>query len=110
MMIIDKQTIESQTRMYMFDLLNTAKEHGFKGEDGWELNMVTNTERIKIQKDYYPTVAAKIGPEILLQVLHTVKARLDQPSYKGGSRENEPNLLNEDLNYLVAFNPKRMRT
>jgi hypothetical protein len=108
-MIIDKQTIESQTRMYMFDLLNTAKEHGFKGEDNWELTMVTDTERIRIQKDYYPTVAAKIFPEILLQVLHTIKARLNQ-SNKGEQRADERQVLNEELNYLVAFNPKRPRT
>jgi hypothetical protein len=109
-MIIDKQTIESQTRMYMFDLLNTAKEYGFKGEDNWELSMVTNTERIKIQKDYFPTVAAKIVPEILLQVLHTIKARLNQQAYKGEQKPDERTALNEDLNYLVAFNPKRPRT
>jgi hypothetical protein len=108
-MIIDKQTIESQTRMYMFDLLNTAKEHGFKGEDNWELTMVTDTERIRIQKDYYPTVAAKIFPEILLQVLHTIKSRLNQ-SNKGEQRADERQVLNEELNYLVAFNPKRPRT
>src|SRR5436190_1369547 len=109
-MIIDKQTIESQTRMYMFDLLNTAKEHGFKGEDNWELSMATNTERIKIQKDYYPTVAAKIFPEILLQVLHTIKTRLNQSAHKEEQKADRNNVLNEELNYLVAFNPKRPRT
>ncbi|WP_183563489.1 hypothetical protein [Mucilaginibacter sp. SP1R1] len=109
-MIVDKQAIESQTRMYMFDLLNTAKEYGFKGEDNWELTMVTNTERIKIQKDYYPTVAAKIFPEILTQVLHTIKARLNQPAQKIEQKPVERGVINEELNYLVAFNPKRPRT
>ncbi|MDN3551487.1 hypothetical protein [Mucilaginibacter aquaedulcis] len=106
---MDKQVIESQVRMYMFDLLNTAKEHGFKGEDSWELSMVTNSERIKIQKDYYPTLAAKIVPEILLQVLHTIRTRLNQ-SNKGEQKPDDRNALNEDLNYLVAFNPKRPRS
>lgn len=109
-MIIDKQTTETQTRMFMYDLLNTAKEHGFKAEDSWELSMVTDTERLKIQKDYYPTIASKISPEILLQVLHTVRARLNQSFHKEEQHQGSPNVLKEDLNYLVAFNPKRPRT
>jgi hypothetical protein len=109
-MIVDKQAIEKQTRMYMFDLLNTAKEHGFKGEDNWELSMATDTERIKIQKDYYPTIAARIFPEILLQVFHTIKSRLNQPGYPEDRKEGARTALNEELMYLVAFNPKRPRT
>ncbi|MGN8072097.1 hypothetical protein [Mucilaginibacter sp. SG564] len=109
-MIIDKQAIEKQTRMYMFDLLNTAKEHGFKGEDNWELSMVTDTERIKIQKDYYPTIAARIFPEILLQVFHTIKSRLNQSGYPEDHKVVTRTVLNEELTYLVAFNPKRPRT
>ena len=109
-MIADKQAIEKQTRMYMFDLLNTAKEHGFKGEDNWELSMVTDIERIKIQKDYYPTIAARIFPEILLQVFHTIKSRLNQPDHQENRKEGTRTALNEELTYLVAFNPKRPRT
>lgn len=109
-MIIDKQVIEKQSRMYMFDLLNAAKEHGFKGEDSWELSVATNAERIKIQKDYYPTVAVKIIPEILLQVLHTINSRLNQSPDKGEQKSDEKEALNEELNYLVAYNPKRPRT
>ena len=109
-MIVDKQVIEKQTRMYMFDLLNTAKEHGFKGEDNWELSMATDTERIKIQKDYYPTIAARIFPEILVQVFHTIKSRLNQSGYPEDRKEGTRTALNEELTYLVAFNPKRPRT
>jgi hypothetical protein len=67
--MMKEQSIENQTKMYLYDLMNTAKEHGFKGEDSWQLSMVTDTERIKIQKDYYPTIATKVIPEFLLQVL-----------------------------------------
>ncbi|WP_184546773.1 hypothetical protein [Mucilaginibacter sp. FT3.2] len=105
-----EKSIETETRMYMYDLLNTAKEFGFKAEDSWELSMVTNTERIRLQKDYFPTIASKIGPEILLQVYHTIKTRLNQ------SFQKEPQVIDprsdaptEDLNYLVAINLKRPR-
>ncbi len=108
-MIASKDAIETETRMYMYDLLNTAKEFGFKAEDSWELSMVTNTDRIKLQRDYFPTIASKIGPEILLQVFHTIKTRLNQSFQKEALRVDERNPPAEDLNYLVAFNPKRPR-
>lgn len=109
-MIVAKDAIETETRMYMYDLLNTAKEFGFKGDDSWELSMVTNTDRIKLQRDYFPTIASKIGPEILLQVFHTIKTRLNQSFQKEAVKVDERNPSTEDLNYLVAFNPKRPRT
>jgi hypothetical protein len=110
MTVAAERSIETETRMYMYDLLNTAKEFGFKAEDSWELSMVTNTDRIRIQKDYYPTIAAKVGPEILLQVFHTVNTRLNQTFNKELQKIDERNPPVEDLNYLVAFNPKRPRT
>jgi PIN domain nuclease of toxin-antitoxin system len=109
MTTVAQQSIETETRMYMYDLLNTAKEFGFKAEDSWELSMVTNTERIKLQKDYFPTIASKIGPEILLQVYHTIKARLNQSFHKEPQTDGRV-MVTEDLNYLVAINPKRPRT
>jgi hypothetical protein len=104
-----EQTIEYQTNMYLYDLLNSAREHGFKEDDNWELIMVTNSERSKIQKDYHPTIAAKIYPEILMKVYHSVKEKLNQSLYKKEQQEG-PNILNQDLNYLVAYNLKRPRT
>ncbi len=104
-----EQSVESQTRMYMYDLMNTAKEFGFKGEDRWELTMVTDTERKKIQKDYYPTIAAKIIPEFLLQVFNLTKARLNQSFSKINEEDANRNVAVSELNYIVAFNPKRPR-
>ncbi len=105
-----EQTIENQVKMYLYDLMNTAKEHGFKADDNWELSMVTDTERIKIQKDYYPTIATKIIPEFLLQVFHLTKFRLKQSLNKNEESLNNRSVVNNELNYIVAFNPKRPRT
>jgi hypothetical protein len=104
-----EQSIESETRMYLYDLNNTAKEFGFKGEDRWELTMVTDTERKKIQKDYYPTIAAKIIPEFLLQVFNLTKERLNQSFSKTNEETANRNVAISELNYIVAFNPKRPR-
>ena len=109
MTVAAQKSIETETRMYMYDLLNTAKEFGFKADDSWELSMVNNTDRIRIQKDYYPTIAAKVEPGILLQVFYTVKTRLNQAFSTEPKIIDERNPPVDDLNYLVAFNPKRPR-
>ncbi len=105
-----EQSIENQTKMYLYDLMNTAKEHGFKGEDSWQLSMATDTERIKIQKDYYPTIATKVIPEFLLQVYNLTRQRLNQSFTKTDEGANNRSVVNSELSYIVAFNPKRPRT
>jgi len=109
-MILKEQSIENQTKMYLYDLMNTAKEHGFKAEDNWELSMVTDAERQKIQKDYYPTIATKVIPEFLLQVFNLTRVRLNQTLNKTEGGLNNRSVVNSELNYIVAFNPKRPRT
>lgn len=107
---MSEQTIDNQTKMYIYDLANLAKEHGFKTDDNWEFSMVSNAERIKIQKNYYPTNAAKIVPEILLQVLNSIKSKLGQSNSRDDQSVDKRSIVADELDYLVAFNPKRPRT
>jgi len=104
------KSIEDQTKMYLYDLMNTAKEHGFKADDNWELSMVTDAERQKIQKDYYPAIATRVTPEFLLQVFHLTKQKLNQSLNSIEEGFNKKTVIAGELNYLVAFNPKRPRT
>ena len=103
---MQNKTIEGETRMYMYDLMNTAKEHGFKGEDHWEISLTTEVEKNNIQRNYHPTIAQKVYPEMLLQVYNLTKERLNQPFNK----EEDRNVQKEELTHIVAFNPKRQRT
>jgi hypothetical protein len=96
--------------MYLYDLTNLAKEHGFKADDSWEFSMVTNADRLKIQRNYFPTAATKMGPEILLQVLNQVKSRLNQSYTRDDNSIDKRTIIEDELDYLVAFNPKRPRT
>jgi hypothetical protein len=107
--MIKSRSIEDQTKMYLYDLMNTAKEHGFKADDSWELSMATNLERIKIQRDYYPAIATKVTPELLLQVYNLTKAKLNQDTQKDAN-SNQRTAADSEVDYLVAFNPKRPRT
>lgn len=102
-------TADAQTRVYMYDLMNEAKEHGFKADDIWQLNAVTEAEKIKLQRDYYPAIATKVYPEILVQVFQQIKAKLKQSLNLQEQEMNTRSVLKEDLTYIVAFNPKRPR-
>ncbi|MDB4920610.1 hypothetical protein [Mucilaginibacter sp.] len=106
---MNEKTVELQTRMYLYDLMNAAKEHGFKADDSWELNMVTDSGRSKLQKDYYPAIAMKILPEMLLQVFNSTKSGLKQSSANEGQVPDKKSILTDNINYLVAINPKRPR-
>lgn len=103
------QAIEQETRMYIYDLMNTAQEHGFKETDSWEISMVNESGKSKLQKDYYPAVAVKIVPEMLLQVLNSTRARLKQSFAKDAPQPDMKDIQADGINYLVAFNLKRPR-
>jgi hypothetical protein len=106
---MQEQTVENQTRIYMYDLMNEAKEHGFKNDDEWQLSLVTDNEKTKLLRNYYPAIAAKIFPEILLQVFQSVKSRLSQSLSKEEQQLDTLSILKEDLKYIVAYNIKRPR-
>jgi len=89
--------------------MNEAKEHGFKDDDQWQLDLVTETDKKRIQKDYYPAIASKVFPEIILPVFHSVKSRLQQSLSKEELQMDTQTILRDDLTYIIAFNPKRLR-
>ena len=100
---------ERQARTFVYYLLNEAKEHGFKADDKWKLNLVNETEKKQLQKDYYPAVASKVAPEAILEVFHTIKSALKQALSKEDLLLDTKTILTDQLNYIVAFNPNRLR-
>ncbi|MET3979907.1 hypothetical protein ABIB62_002751 [Mucilaginibacter sp. UYP25] len=107
---MNEQSIELQTKMYLYELNNLAKEHGFKADDNWEFSMASTADKVKLQRNYFPTNATKMGPEVLLQVLNLVKAGLKQAYTNDDSQVDKRTIIADELDYLVAFNPKRPRT
>jgi hypothetical protein len=103
------KSVEFQAKEYVYDLHNCATEYGFKNDEGWELSLATDTEKIAIEKKYYPTVSAKVLPETLLELFRLVKDKLIAAK-SDMERKLETNTgTNINLQYLIAFNPKRPR-
>jgi hypothetical protein len=106
---MDLAAIKVQTMTYVYDLMNEAKEHGFKADDTWELSLVSETDRVRIQKDYYPAVASKVVSGMLLQVFQSVKSELRLPLSQHEEQMSPQSILTDELQYIIAFNPKRAR-
>jgi hypothetical protein len=103
------QKIQFQAKVYVFDLNNCANEHGFKTDEGWELSLATNSEKSEIEKKYYPTMSAKVLPEILVEFFRMVKTQLNQAKSDIEEKLDWSHISYTHPEYLIAFNPKRHR-
>ncbi|MDB5029853.1 hypothetical protein [Mucilaginibacter sp.] len=106
---MNNQTIEYQAKEYLFDLNNIANENGFKSEEGWELSMATADEKKAIEKKYYPTVSTSVLPEIVAAFLTLVKTKLATVKAKFHNATEHDAARNKQLQFLVAYNPNRLR-
>jgi len=100
---------EFQAKVYVYDLNNCAKEFGFKEDEGWELNLATTDEKTALEKKYYPTISTKVLPEILIELFGLVREKLVQATSNIHNKLDTSNPSNHNMQYLVAFNPKRHR-
>ena len=73
-----------------------------------ELSMATSAEKSAIEKNYYPTGIAKVLPEILNELLMLVKLELAASKLNFISIPAICDVAHKP-EYLVAFNPGRLR-
>jgi hypothetical protein len=103
------QKVEYQASMFLFDLNNSAREHWFKTDETWEIRLATAEERSALEKKYYPTISAKVLPEILAELFGLIKKKLFMVQSDQEKSLNTDTIIKNHLQYLVAFNPKRQR-
>jgi hypothetical protein len=103
------KSVESQAREYVYDVKNCASEFGQSTLEGWEFSLVTDVEKIKIEKNYYPTISAHPAQEALLELFRLVKSKLIQPMNNSENTFDAKSLTNKDVTHLIAFNPKLHR-
>jgi len=100
------QTVEFQARIYVYDLNNCAREFGFKADEGWEVGIVNNQQKADIEKKYFPTLSAKVLPEMLAEMLGSVRFKLS----KGMEKPVDTGTIRQQhFQYLVAYSPHRLR-
>jgi hypothetical protein len=98
------KSVESQAREYIYDVKNCASEFGQSTLDGWEFSLVTDAQKTKIEKNYYPTVSAHPAQEALFELFRLVKSKLLLTTSK---TENnfDVNSVDKNVTYLIGFNP-----
>ncbi|MDO3628478.1 hypothetical protein [Mucilaginibacter sp. BT774] len=103
------RTIEFQAREYVYDLKNRASEFGFNNLEGWQFSLVTDLEKTRIEKEYYPTISAHPEQEGLFEFLRLVKGKLLLPLSKQEYGFDADPGDHKNLRHLIAFNPKMHR-
>jgi hypothetical protein len=103
------QTIEYEAKIYVYDLHNCAREFGFRADEKWEVNMVTEHEKAELIGKYFPTLSVKVLPEMLTEMLNAVKSNLSQ-QLAGIEKALDTSVIRQHhFQYLVAYNPIRLR-
>ncbi|RCH56448.1 hypothetical protein DJ568_00895 [Mucilaginibacter hurinus] len=103
------KTLDYQANVYVYDLNNCAREHGFKEDDVWVLNLASVDEKKALEKKYMPTISVKALPEFLSQLGHAVRDKLIQAKSSFEKQLSDSESPGNDLQYLVAYSPKRFR-
>jgi hypothetical protein len=104
-----KQTAQYKATEYIYDLGNAALENGFKNDERWEVHMSTAAEKKALEKQYHPTVASVIVPELLNATFCLVKSELKQAIKETVMAPEDRFSVRPEYEYLVAFNPNRLR-
>jgi hypothetical protein len=106
---MNDQTVEFQARIYVYDLKNCAREFGFKADENWEVSIASSAEKAAIEQRYFPTQSASMLPEMLAEMLSSVKFKLSQ-NLAGPEKALDTDIIRKKhLQYLVAFSPNRLR-
>jgi hypothetical protein len=103
------KSVETQAREYIYDVKNCASEYGQSTLEGWEFSLVSDVQKIKIEKNYYPTVAAHPAQELLFALFKAVKSKLMIPLSGLENGFDITSAANKDITYLIAFNEKLHR-
>jgi hypothetical protein len=103
------KSVETQAREYIYDVKNCASEYGQNTLDGWEFSLVSDVQKVKIEKNYYPTVAARPAQDVLFALFKAVKSKLMIPLSGLESAFDINSAANKDMTYLIAFNEKLHR-
>ena len=102
------EKMEREAKMYVYDLNNSAKENGFKADETWEFSLATDAEKHLLERKYFPTISAKVLPELLSELVNLVKSKLTHATYNI-DRAGTHNIKESGLQYLIAYNPNRLR-
>jgi hypothetical protein len=101
------KSAEVQARDFIYELNNCASEYGFSKEELWEVDLVSEKEKIKLEKKYYPTISALTTPEFVPVMLGLVHIKLPQFISETPAPAGKTEVIKGIQQYLIAYSAKR---
>lgn len=100
------KSAELQARDFVYELNNCASEYGFRKDELWEVGLITEKDKIKLEKKYYPTISALMAPEVIPDMLDLVRSKLQTFAIDITSVKSV--VIKGTLQYLVAYSAGRV--
>lgn len=104
---MQNKDVALEAKVFLFHLNNSNDENGIHADEGWKICQVNESEKLKIELDYYPTVSAEVNPSLMADFSESVMLNLKsftKVKLKDGMIQASPG-----ASYLVAFSPTRVR-
>jgi hypothetical protein len=101
--------LNKQINLFLFDLKNEAREHGFKAGESWSLHIATETEIINLKREHHPLISLQLQTHALLRAYLQVKSQLLQTINDTDRTLTEDNLTQNEKRYLVAYRAPNAR-
>ncbi|MDO3627783.1 hypothetical protein [Mucilaginibacter sp. BT774] len=105
-----QNSITNQINLFLFDLKNEAREHGFKAGDSWTLQIATENELNNLKREHHPVISLRLQTHALLRAYLQVKSQLQQSINNDDRTLTEDDLTKNDKRYLVAYRVKNARS
>jgi hypothetical protein len=106
---MEDQKGQPQAELFLYDLANLAKENWFKPGEGWVISLVTEAEKIALEKQYRPTLFIT-GETEQLQKVYELLGKSIKTAEPGGLSATDRSGRKTMPTYLLAYNPARLRT
>lgn len=101
--------LNNQINLFLFDLKNEAREHGFKAGESWSLSIATENEIINLKKEHHPVISLRLQTHALLRAYLQVKSKLMQPINETDRTLTEDELSQNEKKHLVAYRVQNAR-
>lgn len=95
--------LNNQVSLFLFDLKNEAREHGFKANESWKLELITENELISLKRYHHPVIYLRLQTQALLKVYQQVKNQLQQSLSEADEALTVNNLAQDEKKYLAAY-------
>jgi hypothetical protein len=101
--------LADQVNLFLFDLKNEAREHGFKAGETWVLQIVTDREISDLKRQHHPVIIAKLRQQALLPAYLQVKCKLQQSLSNTDLALTADDVERDNKKHLAAYPERNVR-